>query len=315
MNVNIDNLEHVLSTLTGFESLSSGDLESPDSVYAKTVLKLNGVDFKHRAGTEGFLSSVKAGATKVYEMIKNFIKAIRDFFFGSKGSKQTKTIDDAVKSTQSDSKEIMSKKNDKDFNEESISFKSEYKIEKERIKKLMSNEKIKLEVDSYSAFLVKFSHDIWIGGAAGEKLKTINGIAVPNLKTAGERLEQINSEINDLVGDKSATHEYTSGDVIIGFFDVVPPLVELQKLFNEMRAVATTTLADVTKDLEHNNELAKKQENINTIESNTNGVKIREFCKKMVTASNKLTSLINYCDNKIIKIKQVMEGVKELTSK
>lgn len=94
MNVNIDNLEHVLNTLTGFESLSNGDLESPDSVYAKTVLKLNGVDFKHREGTEGFMSSVKAGAQKVYEMIKNFIKAIRDFFFGSK--KETGKIVNSV---------------------------------------------------------------------------------------------------------------------------------------------------------------------------------------------------------------------------
>ena len=90
MNVNIDNLEHVFATLTGFESISNGDLESPDSVYAKTVLKLNGVDFKHRAGTEGFMSSVKAGAQKVYEMIKNFIKAIRDFFKGAFGKKWTK---------------------------------------------------------------------------------------------------------------------------------------------------------------------------------------------------------------------------------
>ncbi|MGL4614423.1 MAG: hypothetical protein ACRCVV_11105 [Shewanella sp.] len=92
MNVNIDNLEHVLSTLTGFESLSNGDPESPDSVYTKTVLKLNGVDFKHRAGTEGFMSSVKDGAAKVYEMIKNFIKAIRDFFKGTFGKK----VDQAV---------------------------------------------------------------------------------------------------------------------------------------------------------------------------------------------------------------------------
>lgn len=96
MNVNIDNLEHVFDTLTGFESLSNGDLESPDSVYAKTVLKLNGVDFKHRAGTEGFLSSVKAGAEKVYEMIKNFIKAIRDFFKGVFGKKTKQAVANTI---------------------------------------------------------------------------------------------------------------------------------------------------------------------------------------------------------------------------
>lgn len=96
MNVNIDNLEHVFDTLTGFESLSNGDLESPDSVYAKTVLKLNGVDFKHRAGTEGFMSSVKAGAQKVYEMIKNFLKAIRDFFKGMFGKKTNQAVANTI---------------------------------------------------------------------------------------------------------------------------------------------------------------------------------------------------------------------------
>lgn len=96
MNVNIDNLEHVLSTLTGFESLSSGDLTSPDSIYAKTVLKLNGVDFKGREGSESFMSSVKAGAVKVYEMIKNFIKAIRDFFKGMFGKKVDQAVSIAV---------------------------------------------------------------------------------------------------------------------------------------------------------------------------------------------------------------------------
>lgn len=101
MNVNIDNLEHVFTTLTGFESLSNGDLTSPDSVYAKTVLKLNGVDFKHRAGTEGFMSSVKAGALKIYEMIKNFIKAIRDFFFGSKNK-----VSNDIKITENNIKEL-----------------------------------------------------------------------------------------------------------------------------------------------------------------------------------------------------------------
>ncbi len=109
MNVNIDNLEHVLSTLNGFESLSSGDLESPDSVYTKTVLKLNGVDFKHRAGTEGFMSSVKAGAQKVYEMIKNFIKAIRDFFRGVFGKKVDQAVSVSVSEAEKSIKIIETK--------------------------------------------------------------------------------------------------------------------------------------------------------------------------------------------------------------
>ena len=307
MNVNIDNLEHVLSTLNGFESLSSGDLTSPDSVYAKTVLKLNGVDFKGREGSESFLTSVKAGATKVYEMIKNFIKAIRDFFFGSKGSKQTKTINDAVKETENTSKEIMNKKNDKDFDP--------YRLEKERIERLMDNEKIKLETDRCETFIRKYSENIFTTGMVGSRLKEIPGISLTDLRSKATQLEDINSNIG-LITEKHATKFiYTENNQRISIFEVIPPLVELQKLFNKMRTIATETLGDVTKDLEHNNELAKKQENSSDIESKYHSDKVRTLCKKLVTVSNSLTNLINYCDSKITRINQVIEGVKELTSK
>ncbi|UOX39552.1 hypothetical protein [Aeromonas phage ZPAH34] len=42
--------------------------------------------------------------------------------------------------------------------------------------------------------------------------------------------------------------------------------------------------------------------------------KIRVFCNKIVIPSNKLTELIKHCDNKIIKISQVMVSVKDLTA-
>lgn len=315
MNVNIDNLEHVLSTLNGFESLSNGDLESPDSIYTKTVLKLNGVDFKHRAGTEGFVSSVKAGAQKVYEMIKNFIKAIRDFFFGSKGSKQTKAIDDAVKSTQNNSKEIMSKKNDGSFNEENISTLTAYTLEKERIERLMDNEKIKLVTDNYNAFVQKYSDDIFTVGLIGSRLRGIPGISITDLRVYAAQLGDLNSNIGFIAEKYSTKYTHTGDNQRISIFETTPPLVELQKLFNEMRTIATKALADVTKDLEHNNELAKKQENSNDPKSNLHSDKVKYLCRKMVAVSTKLTNLIEYCDSKIIKVKQIMEGVKELTSK
>lgn len=106
MNVNIDNLDHVLMTIDGFESLSNGDLTSPESVYTKTVLKLNGVDFKGREGSEGFMSSVKSGAVKIYEMIKNFIKAIRDFFKGMFGKKVDSGVSNATKSVEKVAEEL-----------------------------------------------------------------------------------------------------------------------------------------------------------------------------------------------------------------
>ena len=106
MNVDIDNLEHVLSTLNGFESLSSGDLESPDSVYAKTVLKLNGVDFRGREGSEGFGNFIKESGRKIVEMIESLVKSVKDFYFSFKATQTDKKIETVVKKVSEVSREV-----------------------------------------------------------------------------------------------------------------------------------------------------------------------------------------------------------------
>lgn len=59
-------------------------VEGYEASYAMTVFTLNGIDF---AGQEGFLDSVKRGARKVYEWIKDLIKTIRGWFTGSSKAK------------------------------------------------------------------------------------------------------------------------------------------------------------------------------------------------------------------------------------
>lgn len=68
----------------GFESIvaagPSGSVDGVESTYAMTVFTLNDISFD---GQEGFLDSVKKGARKVYEWIKDLIKTIRNWFNGS----------------------------------------------------------------------------------------------------------------------------------------------------------------------------------------------------------------------------------------
>lgn len=317
MNVNIDNLEHVLSTLTGFESLSNGDLTSPDSVYAKTVLKLNGIDFRGREGSEGFMSSVKAGAQKVYEMIKNFLKAIRDFFFGSKGSKQTKAIDDAVKNTKSQLTFLTNVKPVEltGLNQEAID-----RVQKhmERITNLMENKEVVLAFDRYLSFKEKY-----MAGQHQALLKwfDVENVPGPKVSDSGfkfKEIAEIHKKILEIGSQHNVYNDIKTPGTFLSSFKTIEPLIRLQALYQEMRNVATQGLAEITKDLEYNNEIAKEYLNDKEEVFVKRGKEIEKLCKHMVEASNNNTSLIKHCDNQILliessisKLKKIVENIKE----
>uniref|UniRef100_A0AAU8L166 Virion structural protein n=1 Tax=Pantoea phage Survivor TaxID=3232176 RepID=A0AAU8L166_9CAUD len=76
--------DNAYNLAAGFESIvaagPSGSVDGFESTYASTVFTLNGISFD---GQEGFLDSIKKGARKVYEWIKELIKTIRGWFTGS----------------------------------------------------------------------------------------------------------------------------------------------------------------------------------------------------------------------------------------
>lgn len=107
MEICIHHPNHMLSMLSGFESLNTDEhYKDSDVKYLTSVLKVNGCDFEKIEGSEGFFSAIRAAGAKIYEMIKNFIKKIKDFFFGSNGSKQEAAIKDTEKTIQVKSLEI-----------------------------------------------------------------------------------------------------------------------------------------------------------------------------------------------------------------
>lgn len=78
-------VEHYATIISGCEDLTSGNVKSPDAVYAFTVLQLHAGDAGLVAGQEGFMDSIKAGAKNVKEWIKKLIQAIRDYFKSKEG--------------------------------------------------------------------------------------------------------------------------------------------------------------------------------------------------------------------------------------
>lgn len=98
MNVFVSDVEHFQSLLAGFESLDNDiDAKDGDACYTRTCLSLNGVSFNQYAGNEGFVQTIKEGAVKFYEMIKSWLKSIKEFFFGAAGAKQDQQVAKVVK--------------------------------------------------------------------------------------------------------------------------------------------------------------------------------------------------------------------------
>lgn len=82
IKMSFSDVEHVMTMMSGCESLLHGDPKSADAKYAFTVLKLHANDAGFVAGQEGFIDSIKKGASATVEWVKKLIQAIRDYLKG-----------------------------------------------------------------------------------------------------------------------------------------------------------------------------------------------------------------------------------------
>lgn len=73
-------VEHYSTMLSGCESINKGDYKSDAAMYATAVLKLHANDAGLYAGQEGFLDAIKAGAKKTKEWLEKLLTAIKKFF-------------------------------------------------------------------------------------------------------------------------------------------------------------------------------------------------------------------------------------------
>lgn len=68
-----------------------------DGKYALAVLELHAQDEGEREGTEGFMDSVKRGASNIYEWIKKLIQAIRGFIANARVEKEADRMNELAK--------------------------------------------------------------------------------------------------------------------------------------------------------------------------------------------------------------------------
>ncbi|QDJ96949.1 hypothetical protein PQC07_gp056 [Aeromonas phage D3] len=105
MNIAFGMPDHTDALLAGFEELNTtGKLEGPDGEYLHTCLRLNGLE--DIAGNEGLGTAIVGAGKKFYEMVMNFLKMVKDFFFGSKGRGQDQAVTKAVADTNKVSKTV-----------------------------------------------------------------------------------------------------------------------------------------------------------------------------------------------------------------
>lgn len=88
--------EHEAELVTGYDALldhvENDTPKTPEAVYTETVLKLDAGTYDIVDGQEGFLDSIKRGASKVYEWIKSIIRAIRNWFSGNNRKEYTTAV-------------------------------------------------------------------------------------------------------------------------------------------------------------------------------------------------------------------------------
>lgn len=81
--MSFSDVEHYSVMLAGCEAINTGNRTAPEAHYAFAVLKLHAQDnsdFGSHAGQEGFLDSVKKGASNTLEFVKKLFEAIKAWF-------------------------------------------------------------------------------------------------------------------------------------------------------------------------------------------------------------------------------------------
>ena len=242
MNVFVSDVEHFQSLLAGFESLDN-DISAKDSdaVYTRTCLSLNGVSFNQYAGNEGFVQTIKDGAVKFYEMIKSWLKSVKEFFFGAAGAKQDQQVAKTVKAAN----ELPGKVN------KALAAMSPEEREKAEAKLKTHVAKLDPETVVHTVGLRKMN-DIYLIDKDG-LMKDIKGTAekikadFPDLSSDLSKINTLYQEMGKLVGKKVEAD--------------VKSLTEAATLcakIAELRSAFKSLQAKITPALEKSNEQTKK---------------------------------------------------------
>lgn len=292
MNVFVSDVEHFQSLLAGFESLDN-DISAKDSdaVYTRTCLSLNGVSFNQYAGNEGFVQTIKDGAVKFYEMIKSWLKSVKEFFFGAAGAKQDQQVAKTVKAAN----ELPGKVN------KALAAMSPEEREKAEAKLKTHVAKLDPETVVHTVGLRKMN-DIYLIDKDG-LMKDIKGTAekikadFPDLSSDLSKINTLYQEMGKLVGKKVEAD--------------VKSLTEAATLcakIAELRSAFKSLQAKITPALEKSNEQTKK-----LAESKAENEQDHRYSKKvtnyLANLSSHTANCIKSCNKTIGKIAEIFGSI------
>ena len=292
MNVFVSDVEHFQGLLAGFESLDNDiDAKDGDAVYTRTCLSLNGVSFSQHAGNEGFVQTIKDGAVKFYEMIKSWLKSIKEFFFGAAGAKQDQQVSKTVKAAS----DLPGKVN------KALSAMSPEDREKAEAKLKTQFAKLDPELVVHTVGLRKMN-DVYLVDADG-LMKDIKVTAekvkadFPDLSSDLSKISTLYQEMGKLVGKKVEADVKSLTEAAV----LCAKIAELRSAFKSLQA-------KITPALEKSNEQTKK-----LAESKTENEQDHRYSKKvtnyLANLSSHIANCIKSCNKTIGKIAEIFGSV------
>lgn len=243
MHVDLDNMDHAITMISGFEDLKLRNLGSSNAKYFQTVLKMNDTDLAKIAGQEGFGQAIKEGGKKVLEMIMNFLRGIKEFFFGSKSGKS----DAAVSKVNTEiTKSVIEIK--KASNPKLDQLLEEAKASSEKLKSILSGEFGSIRFSSYD--------DLWEAmketmSATYRKLD-LTGLSITNLGNAeGYKHDKLRSELEKLTKMiREHADGKTSDGSVVALLKTVEDGQSMSALLGSVRAEAKKLIVTMSADLE-----------------------------------------------------------------
>lgn len=305
MNVDVNDIGHAVRIMSGFESYMD-NVDDKDRIYAKTCLRLNGLDVDKVSGNEGFLDNIKAGGKKMVEMIMNLLRQIRDVFFGAAGSKKDKEIKEAVAATAKASTEI--KQNftlvSKYSNPTMDKAMEDLKAGAARLEKLMSGETFGINTEKWGKTLDVFRKDLWDASSQAYYVERIPQVKITDMTFGSGKLMEAVRKLQD--GLKSP-----SGAESVRIIETAADASDLMTLIEKVRDVAKEILAAVTTDLDVNTKGYKKllEYDDETLQGRARAM--QDLCTKMTKVSQGMTTLISQCNNEILVL---FNGVEKLNA-
>lgn len=292
MNVFVSDVEHFQGLLAGFESLDNDiNAKDGDAVYARTCLSLNGVSFNQYAGNEGFVQTIKDGAVKFYEMIKSWLKSVKEFFFGAAGAKQDQQVSKTVKAAS----ELPGKVN------KALSAMSPEDREKAEGKLKTQFAKLDPEAVVHTVGLRKMN-DVYLVDSDG-LLKDIKVTAdkvkadFPDLSSELGKISTLYQEMGKLVGKKVEADVKSLTEAAV----LCAKIAELRSAFKSLQA-------KITPALEKSNEQTKK-----LAEGKSENEQDHRYSKKvtnyLANLSSHTTNCIKSCNKTIGKIAEIFGSV------